>query len=213
MIQMRTWLTVADNSGARKLTCIMPVGGDAGLQAGLGDVITAAVKEATPESQVKKGTVVKAVVVRMRKERRRKDGTYIRFDDNAAVLINDAGEPVGKHQGWDCGERSGDQRLERDGRLRKLRQTHADWPRRFAGRHESAQLPPLPHDVGQIKDKVEEGNEESIAGKIPDGDGSRADEALWLEEHDGRAQAEENHGQHRSRRSKSERQAPGHRGG
>jgi large subunit ribosomal protein L14 len=73
----------------------MPVGGDAGLQAGLGDVITAAVKEATPESQVKKGTVVKAVVVRMRKERRRKDGTYIRFDDNAAVLINDAGEPVG----------------------------------------------------------------------------------------------------------------------
>ncbi len=88
MIQMRTWLTVADNSGARKLTCIMPVGGDAGLQA-------AAVKEATPESQIKKGSVVKAVVVRMRKERRRKDGTYIRFDDNAAVLINDAGEPVG----------------------------------------------------------------------------------------------------------------------
>jgi large subunit ribosomal protein L14 len=73
----------------------MPVGGDAGLQAGLGDVITAAVKEATPESQVKKGSVVKAVVVRMRKERRRKDGTYIRFDDNAAVLINDTGEPVG----------------------------------------------------------------------------------------------------------------------
>jgi large subunit ribosomal protein L14 len=75
--------------------CILPVGGDAGLKAGLGDVITAAVKEATPESQVKKGSVVKAVVVRMRKERRRKDGTYIRFDDNAAVLINDAGEPVG----------------------------------------------------------------------------------------------------------------------
>jgi large subunit ribosomal protein L14 len=73
----------------------MPVGGDAGLQAGLGDVITASVKEATPESQVKKGSVVKAVVVRMRKERRRKDGTYIRFDDNAAVLINDANEPVG----------------------------------------------------------------------------------------------------------------------
>jgi len=65
------------------------------LKAGLGDVITAAVKEATPESQVKKGSVVKAVVVRMRKERRRKDGTYIRFDDNAAVLINEAGEPVG----------------------------------------------------------------------------------------------------------------------
>src|SRR3989442_13536374 len=95
MIQMRTWLTVADNSGARKLTCIMPVGGDAGLQAGLGDVITAAVKEATPESQVKKGSVVKAVVVRMRKERRGKDGTDIRFDDNAAVLIKEAGETVG----------------------------------------------------------------------------------------------------------------------
>ena len=95
MIQMRTWLTVADNSGARKLMCILPVGGDAGLKAGLGDVITASVKEATPESQVKKGSVVKAVVVRMRKERRRKDGTYIRFDDNAAVLINDADEPVG----------------------------------------------------------------------------------------------------------------------
>src|SRR5204863_9018621 len=94
MIQMRTWLTVADNSGARKLTCIMPVGGDAGLQAGLGDVLTAAVKEATPESQVKKGTVVKAVVVRMRKELRRKECTYIRFHDNAAALVNVAGEPV-----------------------------------------------------------------------------------------------------------------------
>jgi large subunit ribosomal protein L14 len=86
MIQMRTWLTVADNSGARKLMCILPVGGDVGLKAGLGDIITASVKEAT---------VVKAVIVRMRKERRRRDGTYIRFDDNAAVLINDAGEPVG----------------------------------------------------------------------------------------------------------------------
>src|SRR6266481_4399909 len=90
MIQMRTWLTVADNSGARKLMCILPVGGDVGLKAGLGDIITASVKEATPESQVKQGTVVKAVIVR-----RRRDGTYIRFDDNAAVLINDAGEPVG----------------------------------------------------------------------------------------------------------------------
>ena len=95
MVQMRTWLTVADNSGARQITCILPLGGDAGLKAGLGDVITAAVKEATPESPVKKGKVVRAVVVRTRKEQRRKDGTYIRFDDNAAVLINDAGEPVG----------------------------------------------------------------------------------------------------------------------
>jgi large subunit ribosomal protein L14 len=95
MIGMRTILRVADNSGARKLSCILPLGGSAGLQAGLGDVITAAVKEAAPESPVAKGTVVKAVVVRMRKEQRRRDGSYIRFDENAAVLINDAGEPVG----------------------------------------------------------------------------------------------------------------------
>ncbi len=95
MVQMRTWLTVADNSGARQITCILPLGGDAGLTAGLGDIITAAVKEATPDGQVKKGVVVRAVVVRTRKEQRRKDGTYIRFDDNAAVLINDANEPIG----------------------------------------------------------------------------------------------------------------------
>ncbi len=95
MVQMRTWLTVADNSGARQLTCILPIGGDAGLVAGLGDIITASVKEATPDSQIKKGKVVKAVVVRTRKEQRRRDGTYIRFDDNAAVLINDANEPIG----------------------------------------------------------------------------------------------------------------------
>jgi large subunit ribosomal protein L14 len=95
MIQMRTWLKVADNSGARRLMCILPIGGDTGLKAGLGDIVTASVKEAAPESQVKKGTVVKCVIVRMRKEKRRKDGTYIRFDDNAAVLINETGEPVG----------------------------------------------------------------------------------------------------------------------
>ena len=95
MVQMRTWLTVADNSGARQLSCILPVGGDVGLRAGLGDVITASVKEAAPDSQVKQGKVVRAVVVRTRKEHRRKDGTYIRFDDNAAVLINEAGEPIG----------------------------------------------------------------------------------------------------------------------
>ena len=95
MIQMRTWLTVADNSGARQLTCILPLGGDVGCRPGLGDVVTAAVKEAAPDSPIKKGTVVKAVIVRMRKEQRRRDGTYIRFDDNAAVLINDANEPVG----------------------------------------------------------------------------------------------------------------------
>jgi len=95
MIRMRSWLTVADNSGARRIMCIHPLGGDVGLSAGLGDVITASVKEAAPDSQVKKGKVVKAVVVRTRKEHRRRDGTYIRFDDNAAVLIDDAHEPIG----------------------------------------------------------------------------------------------------------------------
>jgi large subunit ribosomal protein L14 len=95
MVKMRTILEVADNSGARRISCILPLGGDKGLRAGLGDVITANVKEATPESNVKKGSVVKAVVVRARKETRRRDGSYIRFDTNAAVLINDAGEPIG----------------------------------------------------------------------------------------------------------------------
>ncbi|MGH9775846.1 MAG: 50S ribosomal protein L14 [Candidatus Acidiferrales bacterium] len=95
MIQMRTWLTAADNSGARRLMMIHPIGGDTGLIAGLGDVITASVKEAAPDSAIKEGKVVKAVVVRTRKEHRRRDGTYIRFDDNAAVLIDDAGEPIG----------------------------------------------------------------------------------------------------------------------
>jgi large subunit ribosomal protein L14 len=73
----------------------MPRGGDAGLRAGLGDIITAAVKEASPDSTIKKGSVVRAVVVRTRKETRRRDGTYIRFDQNAAVIINEDGEPVG----------------------------------------------------------------------------------------------------------------------
>jgi large subunit ribosomal protein L14 len=94
-VQMRTMLEVADNSGARKLQMILPLGGASGSKAGLGDIITAAVKEASPDGQVKKGKVVKAVVVRTRKETRRRDGTYIRFDTNAAVLINDVGEPVG----------------------------------------------------------------------------------------------------------------------
>ena len=94
-VQMRSMLEVADNSGARRLRMILPLGGSSGRKAGLGDVITAAVKEAAPDGQVKKGTVVKAVVVRTRKEYRRRDGTYIRFDQNAAVLINEAGEPVG----------------------------------------------------------------------------------------------------------------------
>jgi large subunit ribosomal protein L14 len=94
-VQMRTILEVADNSGAKKLACILPLGGSTGLKAGLGDIITASVKEASPDSNVKKGSVVKCVIVRTRKETRRKDGTYIRFDQNAAVLINEDHEPIG----------------------------------------------------------------------------------------------------------------------
>jgi len=95
MVQMRSMLEVADNSGAKRISMILPVGGDAGLRAGLGDVITAAVKEAAPDGAVKKGQVVRAVIVRTRKETRRKDGTYIRFDQNAAVLIKTDNDPVG----------------------------------------------------------------------------------------------------------------------
>ena len=94
-VQMRTILEVADNSGAKRLACILPIGGSTGLKAGLGDIITASVKEASPDSNVKKGSVVKCVIVRTRKETRRKDGSYIRFDQNAAVLINDDHEPIG----------------------------------------------------------------------------------------------------------------------
>lgn len=95
MIQMRTILDVADNSGAKKIAMILPIGGSTGLRASVGDVITASVKEASPDGTVKKGQVVKAVVVRTRKEVRRRDGTYIRFDQNAAVLIKADGEPIG----------------------------------------------------------------------------------------------------------------------
>ena len=94
-VQMRTILEVADNSGAKRLACILPIGGSTGLKAGLGDIITASVKEASPDSNVKKGSVVKCVIVRTKKETRRKDGTYIRFDQNAAVLNNDDHEPIG----------------------------------------------------------------------------------------------------------------------
>ena len=95
MIQMRSVLEVADNSGAKKIAMILPLGGSTGSRASLGDVITASVKEASPDGTVKKKQVVKAVIVRTRKEVRRKDGTYIRFDQNAAVLIKPDGEPIG----------------------------------------------------------------------------------------------------------------------
>ena len=95
MIQMETVLNVADNSGARKVKCIKVIGGSKRRYAGIADVIICAVQEATPNGSVKKGDVVRCVVVRTKKEIRRKDGSYIRFDQNAAVLINNAGEPVG----------------------------------------------------------------------------------------------------------------------
>ena len=95
MIQMRTILEVADNPGAKKISCIHLRGGSQGQYAELGDVITANVKEASPDGNVKKGQVVKAVIVRQVDAYRRKDGSYIRFDQNAAVIINDAKEPVG----------------------------------------------------------------------------------------------------------------------
>jgi large subunit ribosomal protein L14 len=95
MIQMQSMLTVADNSGARKIMCIKVLGGSRRRYARVGDIIVATVKEAIPEGNVKKGTVVKAVIVRTAKEYRRPDGSYIKFDENAAVLINQAQEPIG----------------------------------------------------------------------------------------------------------------------
>jgi large subunit ribosomal protein L14 len=95
MIQMGTILDVADNSGAKKIACIRLLGGSAGRYGGVGDVITASVKEALPDGTVKKGQVVQAVIVRTRKETRRTDGSYIRFDTNSAVLIDAQREPIG----------------------------------------------------------------------------------------------------------------------
>jgi len=96
MIQMGTMLSVADNSGARKLQAIRQLGGSAAPRyAGLGDIVVCSVKEATPESDIKKGTVVKAVVVRTRARARRRDGSYICFDENAAVLVDTEQDPVG----------------------------------------------------------------------------------------------------------------------
>jgi large subunit ribosomal protein L14 len=95
MIQTYTMLVVADNSGAKSVRCIRVMGGSKRRYAAIGDIIAANVKVAIPGSAIKKGQVVKCVVVRTRKELRRKDGTYIRFDQNAAVLINDQKEPVG----------------------------------------------------------------------------------------------------------------------
>lgn len=95
MIQERTILNVADNSGARKVRCFRVMKGVKRRYAGLGDVVMASVQDAIPHGNIKKGDVVKVVIVRTAKEYRREDGTYIRFDDNAAVIINDEGEPKG----------------------------------------------------------------------------------------------------------------------
>ena len=95
MIQEETNLVVADNSGAKKVRCIRVLGGSDRRYAGLGGLVVVAVKSAIPGAQVKKGDVARAVIVRTKKETRRKDGSFIRFDENAAVLINEAGEPRG----------------------------------------------------------------------------------------------------------------------
>ena len=95
MIQTETRLKVADNSGAKQLLCIKVLGGSKRRYASVGDIIVVTVKEAIPNSKVKKGNVMKAVIVRTSKEIRREDGSYIKFDDNSAVLINQQNEPVG----------------------------------------------------------------------------------------------------------------------
>ena len=95
MVQQQSYLKVADNTGAKELLCIRVMGGSTRRYANIGDTIIASVKDATPGGVVKKGDVVKAVVVRTVKETRRKDGSYIRFDENAAVVINEDGTPKG----------------------------------------------------------------------------------------------------------------------
>ena len=95
MIQMQTMIDVADNSGARKVQCIKVLGGSKRRYAGLGDIVVVAVKESQPGGAIKKGDVLKAVIVRAAKNTRRPDGSYIRFDRNAAVVINAQGEPMG----------------------------------------------------------------------------------------------------------------------
>ena len=95
MIQMQSMLTAADNSGAKKLQCIKVLGGSKRKYASIGDIIVVSVKEALPNTRVKKGELKRAVVVRTKKEIRRPDGSHIKFDVNSAVLINDANEPVG----------------------------------------------------------------------------------------------------------------------
>ena len=95
MIQTESVLDVADNTGAKKLLCIKVLGGSKRRYASVGDIIVASVKEAAPHGRIKKGEVTRAVIVRTSKELRRRDGSYIRFDTNSAVLVNNDGEPIG----------------------------------------------------------------------------------------------------------------------
>jgi large subunit ribosomal protein L14 len=96
MVQMQSYLNVADNSGAKRVQCVKVLGGSKRKSASVGDLITVAVKVALPNAAIKKGDVRRAVIVRTNKEFRRRDGTYIRFDDNACVIIDDSGAPLGK---------------------------------------------------------------------------------------------------------------------
>lgn len=96
MVQMMSYLNVADNSGAKRVQCIKVLGGSKRKTAGVGDIITVAVKDALPNAPIKKGSIERAVIVRANKEYRRADGTYIRFDDNACVIIDGSNSPLGK---------------------------------------------------------------------------------------------------------------------
>jgi large subunit ribosomal protein L14 len=96
MVQMQSYLNVADNSGAKRVQCVKVLGGSKRKNAGIGDLVIVAVKVALPNAAIKKGDVRRAVIVRTSKEHRRPDGTYIRFDDNACVIVDDSGAPLGK---------------------------------------------------------------------------------------------------------------------
>ena len=119
MIQQESRLKVADNTGAKEVLCIRVLGGSGRRYAGIGDIIVATVKDAIPGGTVKKGDVVKAVIVRTVKERRRPDGSYIRFDENAAVIIKDSGDPRGTRIFGPVGRELRDKKFMRSSRSRR----------------------------------------------------------------------------------------------
>lgn len=114
MIQVQSNLDVADNSGARRVQCIKVLGGSKRKVASVGDIIVVSIKEAIPRGRVKKGDVHRAVIVRTKKEVRRADGSAIRFDSNAAVIINKDGEPLGHTYFWTCDTRTACEKLYED---------------------------------------------------------------------------------------------------